>query len=119
MKIDPPFSPAQSWRPRPLLRLMKPASPFPVQRLGPILEPAARAIHARIKAPMAICGQSVLAAAALVAQSRANVELPSSGQLRPLSLYLITIAASGERSQRAAAIVGLLNEEHRARCASD
>src|SRR5262249_41642684 len=84
-------------RPRPLLRPMAPATAFPVHRLGPVLEPAARAIHAKIKAPMAICCQSVLGAAALVAQARANVELPGSGQLRPVPLFLITIAASGER----------------------
>ena len=49
--------------PRPLMRELPPADPYPVDALGEVLAPAARAIHDRIQAPLAICGQSVLAAA--------------------------------------------------------
>ena len=63
-----------------------------------VLGAAAHAIHDRVQAPFAICGQSVLAAAALAGQGHADVVLPiGPGQSRPLSLDLISIAASGER----------------------
>ena len=48
--------------PRPLMRELPPADPFPVDALGEVLAPAARAIHDRVQAPLAICGQSLLAA---------------------------------------------------------
>src|ERR1700731_3165530 len=51
--------------PRPLMRELPPADPFPVDELGGVLGAAARAIHDRLQAPLAICGQSVLAAATL------------------------------------------------------
>jgi hypothetical protein len=80
------------------MRELPPADPFPVDALGDVLGPAARAIHDRIQAPPAICGQSVLAGAALAGQGHANVVLPiGPGQARPLSLFLFSIAASGER----------------------
>src|SRR5215469_7240689 len=62
--------------PRPLMRELPPADPFPVDALGEVLVTAARAIHDRVQAPLAICGQSVLAAAALANQGHADVELP-------------------------------------------
>ena len=82
--------------PRPLRRKIPEAQPYPVEALGPLLEPAARAIHDKTQAPMAICGQSVLAAAALAGQGYADLQLPT-GEVRPLSLFLITVAESGER----------------------
>jgi hypothetical protein len=78
------------------MRESSPADPFPIEALGTVLAPAARGINDRVRAPMAICGQSVLAAAALAVQGHANVVLPN-GQLKPLSIYCITVAASGER----------------------
>src|SRR5262245_30285418 len=49
--------------PRPLMRELPPADPFPIDSLGDVLAPAARAIQDRVRAPLAICGQSALAAA--------------------------------------------------------
>ena len=46
--------------PRPLTRQMPPADAFPVDALGDVLGAAARAIHDRLQAPLAICSQSVL-----------------------------------------------------------
>ena len=84
--------------PRPLMRETQPADPYPVDMLGDVLGSAARAIHDRVHAPLAICGQSVLAAAALAGQGHADAVLPiGPGQARPLALYLVTVAASGER----------------------
>jgi Protein of unknown function (DUF3987) len=82
--------------PRPLMRESPPADPFPVDALGDVLAPAARAIHDRVQAPLAICGQSVLAAATLAVQGHSDVELPT-GQVKPLTNFYITIAATGER----------------------
>ena len=81
--------------PRPLCRPVGAPEPFPVDALGPLKAPAL-AIQAHSKAPVAICAQAVLGAAALVAQAHADVVLPT-GQARPISLFLLTIAASGER----------------------
>ena len=84
--------------PRPLVREIPPADPCPVDALGSVLAPAARAIHDRVQAPIAICGQSVLGAATLAVQGYADVVLPIGlGQRRPLSCYFITVAETGER----------------------
>jgi hypothetical protein len=45
---------------------------------------------------MDICGNAVLAVAGLAAQAHADVELPT-GEVKPLSLFLMSIAPSGER----------------------
>lgn len=82
--------------PRPLLRKLPPATGYPVVALGNVLQPAAEAIEAITRAPIAIAAQSVLAAATLAVQAHANVILPI-GQARPISAFFLTIAASGER----------------------
>jgi hypothetical protein len=84
--------------PRPLMRESPPADPFPVDALGNVLGAAARAIHDRVQAPIAIGAQSVLGAATLAVQGHADVVLPiGPGQVRPVSCFLITVAATGER----------------------
>jgi hypothetical protein len=84
--------------PRPLFRELPPADPFPIDALGHVLGAAARAIHDRVQAPIAIGGQSVLAAAALAVQAHADVVLPiGPGRPKPISSFLITVANSGER----------------------
>lgn len=84
--------------PRPLMREIPPADEFPLEALGSLLNAGARAIHDRVQAPMAICGQSVLAAATLAVQGHADVVLPiGQGRAKPTSNFFITIAASGER----------------------
>ncbi len=81
--------------PRPLAREVDRPEPFPHEALL-ALAPAAVAIQEHVQAPAAICAQSVLAAVSLAAQGQADVVLPT-GARRPLSLFLITVAASGER----------------------
>jgi hypothetical protein len=84
--------------PRPLMRELPPADPFPVDALGDVLGPAARGIHDRVQAPIAIGAQSVLAAATLAVQGHADVVLPiGPSQAKPISSYFITVAATGER----------------------
>jgi len=81
--------------PEPLQLELPSASTYPYQALGSILGSAAQALQQTIKCPDSLCGQSVLAAAALATQAHADVLLD--GRRVPLSLYAITIAASGER----------------------
>lgn len=87
-----PFTPEP---PRPLARDLPPASPFPTDALGP-LAAAATAIEDMTQAPAAICGSSVLAVSSLAAQAHADVVLLT-GQRKPTSLFLLSVAASGER----------------------
>lgn len=82
--------------PHPLRRQPEPAERYPVEVLPNMLCNAAKAIADKVQAPMAICAQSVLAAATLAVQGHADVLLPM-GQTRPLSLFFLTLAQSGER----------------------
>jgi hypothetical protein len=82
--------------PRPLMREISPGEPFPIHALGETLRPMAEAMQDRVQAPIAICAQSVLATAALAVQGHVDVVLPI-GETKPVSLYLITVAESGER----------------------
>jgi hypothetical protein len=83
-------------KPLPLVREVQPAAPFPVRALGPVLGAAAEAIQEHVQSPLAMCGQAVLAAATLVVQGHADVQL-AIGQIKPLSNFFLTVAASGER----------------------
>ncbi|WOO32370.1 DUF3987 domain-containing protein [Diaphorobacter limosus] len=82
--------------PEPLRAPLPPGQAYPVDALGEVLGGAARALHDVVKAPMALCCQSVLAAASLAAQAHFDVLLPW-GQRKPLSLFLLTVGESGER----------------------
>lgn len=80
--------------PQPLIREIPPPEPFPVAALGPLQE-AAEAVAGETQAPVAIAAASALAVASLATQAHANVV--TLGGIKPLSLYLLTIAKSGER----------------------
>jgi hypothetical protein len=82
--------------PRPLIRELPPADPFPVDALGDVLSAATRAIYSKVQSPLAICGQSTLAAATLAVQGFSDVELPT-GHVKPLSGFFISVASTGER----------------------
>jgi hypothetical protein len=86
--------------PLPLFPALPASEPYPTDALGPVLGPAADAIARKVQVPPALAAQSVLAAACLVAQAHADVLMPY-GQARPLSLYLVTVAASGDRKTTA------------------
>jgi len=87
--------------PIPLLPNERPGKPFPVAALGPILAGAVDAIVDMVQCPTAIAAQSVIAAASLAAQPHVNVEHPATGKPCPVSLFLVTVAASGERKSAA------------------
>jgi hypothetical protein len=82
--------------PRPLTRQAVEVEPFPLDALGPVLANAAEAIQCRVRAHISICASSVLAAVNYAVQGHADVELPN-GQTRPVSLYFVSIAESGDR----------------------
>ncbi len=70
------------------------AHPYPMAALGPLAE-AANDLAAGAQVAPAMAGQSLLAAAALLTQSIANVQTLDSST-KPLSLYCLTIANSGD-----------------------
>lgn len=86
--------------PAPLARDIPHATPYPVEALGDLLAAAARGIHDKVQAPMAICGSGVLGAAALAVQGHADVVLPT-GSARPVSLFFLSILESGGRKSAA------------------
>lgn len=94
--------------PEPLSRPMPEPDAYPMEALGPILEPAARAIIAVVKAPDAVVGACLLAAASLAAQPHADVHVD--GRTSPCSLWHVTIAESGERKS---AVDGWALQAHR------
>jgi hypothetical protein len=70
-----------------------PGMPYPIHALGP-LSGAAERIAQGVQCDPALAGQSVLAAAALLAQGIANVRTLD-GAVRPPSLNALTVASSG------------------------
>jgi hypothetical protein len=80
---------------KPLFREAPQAEDFPAAALGPLRDPA-EAIALATRAPLAICAQSALAAAALVVAPHYDVAMPY-GAPRPVTGIFISIAESGER----------------------
>ncbi|MGH8578759.1 MAG: DUF3987 domain-containing protein, partial [Gammaproteobacteria bacterium] len=88
--------PGNEWPERkPLQRGLPPATSFRMDVLGDVLAPAAHKMQAIIQAPSAICGNSVLAAAALALQGHADVVID--GRAFPVSDNFLSIGESGER----------------------
>ena len=90
----------QAPEPLPLAPPTSPARPYPLAALGEVLSGAAESIAAKCQCPSALAAQAVLAVASLASQRLADVRLPLR-QTRPLSLYFVTIAASGDRKSTA------------------
>ena len=86
--------------PQPLLREIPPGRPYPVHALGP-LRASVEAVQGQTLASVAIPTASSLAVASLAVMGHADVE--TLGGPRPTALYVLTIAASGERKSSFAA----------------
>jgi Bifunctional DNA primase/polymerase, N-terminal/Protein of unknown function (DUF3987) len=86
--------------PLPLFPLPAPQAPYPMDALGPVLGPPALAIVRMVEVPAATAAQSVLGVAALAAQAHRDVMLPH-GEKAPLSINLVTVAASSDRKSSA------------------
>lgn len=78
-----------------MLRETDGRSEFPVATLGPKLSAVAQALATAVQCPTAIAANAVLACAAVTVQGFANLLVD--GRETPLSLYILTIASSGER----------------------
>ena len=81
--------------PEPLYRELPEPASYPLEALGDVLHPMAKAMQEIIQAPAALCGTSVLTAAALAVQPHGNIEIDR--RICPASLYGVTVAVSGER----------------------
>lgn len=93
---------ADDWpEPLPLIRPIGSPQPFPVDALGSVLGGAAAGIADIVQCPIAIAGSSVLAVASLAVQAHLDVVHPATGRRIPVSLFLLTIAESGERKSAA------------------
>ena len=86
-----PYTPEE---PQPLVRETPAGTGYPVEALGPLRD-AVEAVQGMTQAPVAIPAASALTVASLAVQGFANVE--TLGGMRPLSIYALTIARSGER----------------------
>jgi len=91
-----PVAPVARLQPLPLHPELPPPAPYPVDALGRTLAPVVKAIASKCQVPESMAAQSVLGVASLAAQSHANVEMPY-GQERPVGVYLVTLASSGDR----------------------
>jgi hypothetical protein len=98
--------------PQPLLREIPPGAAYPVEALGP-LRHAVEAVRGMTQAPIAIPAQSALAVASLAVVAHADIE--TLGGPRPVALYALTIAQSGERKSSCdAPLMAALREHERA-----
>lgn len=70
---------------------------FPLGALGEILGEAAKSMAYHVQVTDGIAGQSVLAVAAFVTQKHINVKVGNIIGSRPVSLYFLSIAESGDR----------------------
>lgn len=86
---------ARARQPDPLRRALPPAKDYPLDALGPILKPMVKALMGTVRAPDAICAQSVLAAAGLAVQPQADIVID--GRRSPVSEFFVDIGESGER----------------------
>lgn len=91
----------QQYKPLALRRELSQGEPFPTEALGAILGHATKAIADIVQCAEGLASASILAAASYAAQTQANVIIPATRQARPLSLFLVTVAATGERKSSA------------------
>ncbi|PHR11558.1 MAG: hypothetical protein COA41_20105 [Sphingopyxis sp.] len=104
--IPPPRYPM----PLPLLPETEQATPYPVEALGQLLGDAVKTIASIVKVPEAMAAQSVLGAAAMAAQAHGDVI--RSGQGIPLSLFMLTVAESGDRKSSADGLALKAHRQH-------
>lgn len=69
---------------------------YPLEALPPRLADCIRGLVDIVQIPTSIAAQAVLGACAIVAQTRIEIEMPT-GEVIPSSLFLFTVAASGDR----------------------
>lgn len=80
--------------PQPLMREIQTGAPYPLEALGQ-LRAVVEAVEDKSEAPVALAAQSALATVSLAVQGQANVETLAGN--KPVSLFFLGIAKSGER----------------------
>lgn len=99
LEAAPEVRPEDTWpEPLPLYRPLEEAPPYPLGALGP-LEGVVREVIRIVQAPDAVVAGSFLGAVALGGQGLVDVEVD--GRVHPTSLFLLSIAESGERKTTA------------------
>lgn len=78
------------------LQLQKKRRPYPLQNLPRRFRQVAEQLHFSTQVPVELIASIILAVFSVVCQYITAVKLPHSGNAQPLSLYLLTIAESGE-----------------------
>ncbi len=73
------------------------APEFPIDALPTLMADMVQAMSEHVQAPETLCAHAVLSAATLVTQGLADLHLPNTSRAMPLSLFLLVVAASGER----------------------
>jgi hypothetical protein len=81
--------------PLPLFADAPAPEPFPIHALG-VIGAAAADIARQVECPQEIAVNTALAGAALAVSGLADVRLPH-GEIKPLNLFLVTLAASNDR----------------------
>ncbi len=82
--------------PEPLMPEKGAQKAYPAGCMGSVLYGAVRGISKLAFVPESLAAQSVMAACSLAVQAHFNVILPT-GQTRPSSLFLVSVAESGDR----------------------
>jgi hypothetical protein len=106
-------------QPTPLIPEVDEAPTYPMQALPSLMRSAAEAIAEHVQAPDALAGQVVIGAAAALAQTRANAPHLHLSEGIPCSLFMLTLANSGDRKSEcrrlAFKIIDDLEQENRNR----
>jgi hypothetical protein len=83
--------------PLPLFPDLQAAAPYPLEALPPLMRDAALAIAEHVQAPLALAGQCVIGAGVYLAQARVNAPHIHRQSGMPCSMFLLTLADSGDR----------------------
>lgn len=83
--------------PRPLQPDLEAAAAYPLDALPPLMRDAAQAIAEHVQAPLALAGQCVIGAGVYLAQTRVNAPHIHRPSGMPCTLFLLTLADSGDR----------------------
>ncbi|MFZ1773580.1 MAG: YfjI family protein, partial [Rhizobiaceae bacterium] len=89
------FQRSNPWKPRPLRQEVRPEE-YPVAYMPPVIAEAVREVQAYTQAPMAMVAACALSVVSAAVQTRYGVQRDAALD-GPASLYLLTVAESGER----------------------
>lgn len=113
--VPPPTYPA----PQPLLPEMEVAAPYPVEALPQVMRDAANAIAHHVQAPLALAAMQIIGAAAHLAQTRVNAPDINNPDGMPCSLFLLTLADSGDRKSACRKLAFRVIDEHEREARND